>query len=41
MALFSFSASALKCAAGDRWIGWHFRHRYSRLKLVVNNSRFL
>jgi len=41
VALLSFSASALKCAARDRWIGWNFRHRYSRLKLVVNNSRFL
>jgi hypothetical protein len=41
VALLSFSASALKCAARDRWIGWDFRHRYSRLKLIVNNSRFL
>jgi Domain of unknown function (DUF4338)/DDE_Tnp_1-associated len=41
LALLSFSASALKGAARDRWIGWDFRHRYSRLKLVVNNSRFL
>ena len=41
VALLSFSASALKCAARDHWIGWDFRHRYSRLKLVVNNSRFL
>ena len=41
VALLSFSASALKCAARDRWIGWDFRQRYSRLKLVVNNSRFL
>ncbi len=41
MALLSFSASALKCAARDRWVGWDFRRRYSRLKLVVNNSRFL
>jgi hypothetical protein len=41
VALLSFSASALKCAARDRWIGWHFRHRYSRLKRVVNHSRFL
>src|SRR5436853_1233776 len=40
-ALLSFSAAALKCAARDRWIGWDFRHQYSRLKLVVNNSRFL
>ncbi len=41
VALVSFSASALKCGARDRWIGWNFRQRYSRLKLVVNNSRFL
>ena len=41
VALLSFSASALKCAARDRWIGWDFRQRYRRLKLVVNNSRFL
>ena len=41
VALLSFSASALKCAARDRWIGWDFRHQYDRLKLVVNNSRFL
>lgn len=41
VALLSFSAAALKCAARDRWIGWDFRHQYARLKLVVNNSRFL
>lgn len=41
VALLSFSASALKCAARDGWIGWDFRQRYSRLKLVANNSRFL
>ena len=41
VALLSFSASALKCAARDRWIGWSFCHQYARLKLVVNNSRFL
>jgi hypothetical protein len=41
VALLSFSASALKCAARDGWIGWDSRHQYSRLKLVVNNSRFL
>jgi hypothetical protein len=41
VALISFSASALKCAARDQWIGWDLRHRYSRLKLIVNNSRFL
>jgi hypothetical protein len=41
IALLSFSASALKCAARDRWIGWGLRHQYDRLKLIVNNSRFL
>jgi len=41
IALLSFSAAALKCSARDRWIGWNFRHQYDRLKLVVNNSRFL
>ncbi len=41
LALLSFSACALKCAARDRWIGWSFRHQIDRLHLVVNNSRFL
>ena len=41
VALIGFSASALKCSARDRWIGWDYRHQYGRLKLVVNNSRFL
>jgi len=41
VALESFSASALKCAARDHWIGWDFRLQYGRLKLIVNNSRFL
>jgi hypothetical protein len=36
-----FSAAAWKCSARDRWIGWSSRHQYDRLKLVVNNSRFL
>jgi len=39
-ALLSFSASALKCAARDRWIGWDYRLQYRRLKLIANNSRF-
>ena len=39
--LISFSASALKCSVRDHWIGWDFRLQYGRLKLVVNNSRFL
>jgi hypothetical protein len=41
MALLSFSAAALKCAARDRFIGWDFRRQYDRLKLITNNSRFL
>jgi len=41
VALLTFSAAALKCAARDQWIGWSYRHQYDRLKLVVNNSRFL
>lgn len=41
VALLSFSAAALKCAARDRWIGWHYRHQTGRLKLLTNNSRFL
>ncbi|MBU2483397.1 MAG: DUF4338 domain-containing protein [Proteobacteria bacterium] len=41
VALLCFSASAWKCQARDRWIGWDLRHQYDRLKLVTNNSRFL
>lgn len=41
VALLSFSAAALKCAARDRFIGWDFRCQYDRLKLITNNSRFL
>src|SRR5438876_11451158 len=41
LALLSFSGSALKCAGRGRWIGWTLRQHYGRLKLVVNNSRFL
>jgi hypothetical protein len=41
VALLSFSASAWKCSARDKWIGWSSRYQYDRLKLVVNNSRFL
>lgn len=41
VALLSFSASALKCAVRDQWIGWDFRNQYGRLKLIANNSRFL
>ncbi len=41
VALISFSAAALKCTDRDSWIGWSYRHQSGRLKLVVNNSRFL
>jgi hypothetical protein len=41
VSLLSFSVSALKCKARDLWIGWNYRHQYDRLKLVVNNNRFL
>ena len=41
VALLSFSAAAWKCTARDQWVGWDFRLQYGRLKLVVNNSRFL
>lgn len=41
VALLSFSAAALKCSARDSWIGWNSRYQYDRLKLIVNNSRFL
>ena len=39
-ALLTFLAAALKSAAKDQWIGWDYRHRYGRLKLLANNSRF-
>jgi len=41
VALLSFSNAALKCAARDDWIGWRYRHKFDRLNLVTNNSRFL
>jgi len=41
IALISFSVSALKSEARDKWIGWSHRNQFGRLKLVVNNNRFL
>ena len=41
LALLVFSAAALKCGARDRWIGWDYGVRFSRLHLVTNNARFL
>jgi hypothetical protein len=41
LALLGWSAAALSCKARDTWIGWPACLQYSRLPLVVNNSRFL
>ena len=41
VALLTFSAPALHLKARERWIGWSPRQRARRLRLVVNNSRFL
>ena len=41
VSLLGFSASALKCKVRDEWIGWSYRHQFDRLKLIVNNNRFL
>lgn len=41
VALLGFSVSALKCKVRDEWIGWSHRNQFGRLKLVVNNNRFL
>jgi len=37
----SFSSSALRCAVREQWIGWDYRHKFDRLNLIANNSRFL
>ena len=39
--LLNFSSASLKCGARDDWIGWGYRHKFNRLSLVTNNSRFL
>jgi hypothetical protein len=41
VSLLAFSASALKSKARNEWIGWSYRYHFDRLKLIVNNSRFL
>ncbi len=41
VALLGFSASALKIAPRDWFIGWNEAQRFQHLSLVVNNSRFL
>ena len=34
----SFSAVAWKCGARDHWIGWSYRHQYSRLNFIAHNN---
>lgn len=41
VALLSWSWAALKCGVRDRWIGWNESTKYTRLKYVLNNTRFL
>ncbi len=41
LALLGWCAAALSCKARDQWIGWPQALQWSRLPLVVNNSRFL
>ena len=41
VSLLGFSASALKCKARDEWNGQSYRHQFDRLKLIVDNNRFL
>jgi hypothetical protein len=41
LCILSFSVSALKLKRRDDWIGWGYRRQSGRLKLVVNNNRFL
>ena len=41
LALLVFSSAAEHLKDRDRWIGWTLEQRQRRLRLVVNNSRFL
>ncbi len=41
VALLGWSTPALKCKSRDEWIGWSPAQQWKRLKLVVNNARFL
>ena len=41
IALFGFGAAAWQTAPRDRFIGWTSEQRQRRLRLVVNNARFL
>lgn len=41
VALLVWGPAALKLADRDRWIGWHATQQLERLKLVVQNRRYL
>ena len=41
VALLGWGASAFKCGARDRWIGWSKALQWARLKYIANNMRFL
>lgn len=41
VSLLGFSSSALRSESRNKWIGWSYRYHFDRLKLIVNNSRFL
>ena len=40
IALSGWQTGAMKLADRDQWIGWRSEQQYSRLHLVVNNTRF-
>ena len=41
VALIGWCSGAFKCGPRDRWIGWPEMVQWQRLRLVVNNARFL
>ena len=41
VALLVWGPAALKLKDRERWIGWHLTHQVERLKLVVQNRRYL
>ncbi len=41
MALLGWATPAMKCRPRDQWIGWSESLQWRRLRLVVNNARFL
>ncbi len=40
-ALLGWAAAAWKCRSRDQWIGWTRDQRWTRLRFVANNARFL